>query len=77
MRRTKQTAVVWIQHEIDYLCFGDYTWKLGIGFGVESQAVRGFSWKRKGPLKVKVMELRLKAQTAEADMLFLKETGKC
>lgn len=45
---------------------------MGIGFGVESQAVRGFSWYRKGPLKAKVMELRLKAQTADADKLFLK-----
>lgn len=42
-----------------------------MGLGVGSQVERGFSWERKGPLKARVMALRLKAHTAEAAMLFL------
>lgn len=42
-----------------------------MGLGVGSQVERGFSWDRKGPLKARVMALRLKAHTAEAAMLFL------
>lgn len=47
------------------------TWKLGMGFAVGSQVERGFSWERKGPLKARVMALRLKAHTADAAMLLL------
>lgn len=47
------------------------TWKPWMGLGVGSQVERGFSWERKGPLKARVMALRLKAHTAEAAMLFL------
>lgn len=47
------------------------TWKFGMGFAVGSQVERGFSWERKGPLKARVMALRLKAQTADAAMLLL------
>lgn len=42
---------------------------MGLGYG--SQADREFSWYLKGPLKTCDMALRLKAQTAEAAMLFL------
>lgn len=38
---------------------------------VGSQVERGFSWERKGPLKARVMALRLKAHTADAAMLLL------
>lgn len=48
------------------------TWKLGMGLAMGSQAALGFSWWRNGPLKAWEMALRLKAQTAEAAMLFLK-----
>lgn len=47
------------------------TWKLGMGLAVGSQVERGFSWERKGPLKARVMALRLKAHTADAAMLLL------
>lgn len=50
-----------------------------MGFAVGSQVERGFSWDRKGPLKARVMALRLKAQTADAAILLLyreMETGR-
>ena len=43
-----------------------------MGLAMGSQAALGFSWERNGPLKAWEMALRLKAQTAEAAMLFLK-----
>ena len=43
-----------------------------MGLAMGSQAALGFSWYRNGPLKAWEMALRLKAQTAEAAMLFLK-----
>lgn len=42
-----------------------------MGLAMGSQAALGFSWERNGPLKAWEMALRLKAQTAEAAMLFL------
>lgn len=42
-----------------------------MGFAVGSQVERGFSWERNGPLKARVMALRLKAHTADAAILLL------
>lgn len=51
-----------------------FTWKSGLGFGYGSHAEREFSWNLNGPLNTCTMALRLKAQTAEAAMLFLSGT---
>lgn len=62
---------VLLSMQVDGRGGGVLTWKLGMGFAVGSQVERGFSWERKGPLKARVMALRLKAQTADAAMLLL------